>query len=718
MNRITRLAIARPLVTVLFVVGLIALSAVGGTQVFDKLKSGGYSDPNSDSARATAVLEDTFQAVTPPLSVIADFGDDVDSAAVKTEAATLTDALAAYPTVKTVSSYYTLGSPAALKSTDGKAAYFFVSYLDGVDATAATKTIMDSLGSRAHGAQLYYQGGAAMAKELNGTIGHDIGVAETIAIPLSVVLLIFVFGSLVAAGLPLFVGGLSILGSFFFLWLAAQTTDVSVFAMNLITALALGLGIDYSLLIVNRFREQRQTGQPVREAVLSVMATAGRTVFFSGLTVSVVLAGLWMFPMYFLRSMGLAGVAVVIVALLLSLVALPALLILLGDRVNLLRVVRRPLASPDTGVLATISRFVMRNAVAVFVLTMLGIGGLTALGAHSGFGLVDERVLPASNPVAQASVVARDRFSGQDSSPIQVVLTGADQSELSDYVSALSKTPHIVRVQSALGLTTNGMTDHRAAAAFSAYVKGDQQRVVAISDVISRSTEGATLIDSVRAVSLTGASALVGGMAADYHDTLSAIAQRVPVLLLYVFVATMVLLFLFTGSVLLPLKAFVLNILTLAATFGVSSWIFVDGHLKSLVGEFTNMETVELSMFLIIAVVTYGLSMDYELFLLARIKELHDAGRSTIDSVALGLQRSGRIITAAALILAVNFLPMLTSGVTTIKMLGVGLGFAILFDATVVRSLLVPALMRLFGRANWWAPRWLRRVYQVAGLRD
>jgi RND superfamily putative drug exporter len=383
--------------------------------------------------------------------------------------------------------------------------------------------------------------------------------------------------------------------------------------------------------------------------------------------------------------------------------------------VNKFRVIRRDFRPKDTGMLATISRFVMRRAIPVFIVTIVALGGLVALGHNVSFGLVDERVLAKTDQAAIASAIVRERFDGQEGMPIQIIATGASNAELQSYVDTLSETKHIVRVQSALGITKDSETNTMVAPMFKDYVKGDQQRVVAIENVIARSSEGMKVIESVRAVDAPF-TIQVGGVAADYTDSMNAITSKLPLLLLWVFLSTMILLFLFTGSILLPLKAFALNLVSLVATLGFLTWVFMDGNLMWLIGEFTPLENIETSMFILISVVTFGLSMDYELFLLSRIKELHDQGLSTEDSVALGLQRSGRIITAAALILAANFLPMLTSGVTTVKMLGLGLAFAILLDATVVRGLLVPALMKLFGAANWWAPKWMKKLFERAGL--
>lgn len=715
MKRFTHVVIAKPLLSLLIFVGLVGLSAIGGMQAFGKMQAAGYNDPNSESTKVANILTDTFHVENPQLTIIADFAQKVSAPASIVQARDLTSSIENVSGVKSVSSYYSLGMPDSLRSTDQRAAYFFVTYDANATTSAETSLIMDTLGSSTDGVTLHYTGLSVMANSLNHSISHDIGVAESIAIPLSILLLLFVFGSLVAAGLPLLIGGLAMLGSFFFVWLATQFSDVSIFAMNLITAMALGLGIDYSLLIVNRFREERARGGDVRAAVIRTMETAGRTVLFSGLTVAVVLASLLIFPMYFLRSMGIAGVSVVVVAVLGALIGLPAMLALLGDRVNRFRVIRRDFTPKDTGLWSNVSRFVMRRAVPVFIITIVALGGLVALGHNVSFGLVDERVLPATDQTAVAAKIVRERFDGQEGMPIQIIATGATKVELSNYVTQLSETNHIVRVQSALGITTNGYTNAFAAPLFASYVKGDQQRIVAIENVVARSNAGMDVISSVRAIH-PGFTVQVGGVAADYTDSMNGIASKIPALLLWVLVSTLILLFLFTGSVLLPIKAFALNLVSLVSTLGFLNWVFVGGNLQWLIGSFTPLENIEASMFILIAVVTFGLSMDYELFLLSRIKELHDQGLSTEESVSLGLQRSGRIITAAALILAANFLPMMSSGVTTVKMLGLGLAFAILLDATVVRGLLVPALMKLFGPANWWSPKWMRWLYEKAGL--
>ena len=712
MKFIARIVVGRPLISLLVFLGLVGISAIWGMQAFGNLQAAGYNDPHSESTKVYEQLKSEFGVDNPEMVIIADFDNPVDSEVTKLEADALTKSITDIPGVSTVSSYFSLGEPTSLKSIDSKAAYFFVNYDSNVKVSTETTLVEETLGSSHDGAKIYYTGLSAMANALNGTITADIGLSESIAIPLSMILLLFVFGSLIAAGLPLMVGGLAMLGGFFFIWIATQVTDVSIFALNLVTAMALGLGIDYALLMVNRFREERTRGLEVKAAVTRTIETAGRTVLFSGLTVAVVLASMVIFPQYFLRSFAYAGVAVVFVAVLGALIALPATLTLLGDRVNKLRVIRGNLAPKDTGMWASVSRFVMRRAIPVLIVSLVALGGLIALGGNVKFGLVDERILPKDAPIAVASEIQRTRFDGQEGKPVEIIVTGATEKQLASYVDTLSTTAHIVRVQSQLGITVDAKTDGRFAPAFANYVKGDAQRVVAIDNVEARSTAGMDLINSIRHLD-TPFEVQVGGVAADYTDSMNGITEKLPLLLLWVFVSTLVLLFLFTGSILLPIKAFLLNLITLAATLGFLCWVFLDGNLRWLFGDFQLTGSIDASNFILIAVVAFGLSMDYELFLLSRIKELHDQGMSTEDSVALGLQRSGRIITAAALILAVNFLPFVTSGVTSIKMLGLGLAFAILLDATIVRAFLVPALMKLFGSANWWAPKW---VFAKAGL--
>jgi RND superfamily putative drug exporter len=558
----------------------------------------------------------------------------------------------------------------------------------------------------------------AVTSELNAMISSDLALAETIALPIMLVLMIFVFGSLVAAGLPLMVGALSIVGSFFFVWVATLFTDTSVFSANLITGLGLGLGIDYALLMVNRFREERQAGSNVSEAVEKMVLTAGRTVLFSGMTVAIVLGSMAIFPQYFLKSMAYAGVAVVGLSLASALFALPAALNLLGDRVNKFTLYKGALEHQDEGIWADIARSVMQKPIRVLLVSVLALGSLVALGNGVQFGQVDDRILPRDNRVVAASNIIRERFEGREANPVEVLAKGASDDQVVEYAKALSADASIKSVRTSEGYFENG-EQIAPANPFdpTKYAAGDYRRIVAIHDVESRGTSGLELTDRLRAIDTAGIDqVLIGGGAAVYTDSQKGIEHNLPTVLLWIVLSTLVLLFLFTGSFILPIKAVLLNFLSLGATIGFLSWVFIGGHLQFLLGDFQVTGTIDTSSLVLIAVITFGLSMDYELFLLSRIKEQHDAGLSTTESVAMGLQKSGRIITAAALVLAVSFFAFVTSGVSVMKMMGLGIAFAVLLDATIIRALLVPALMRLFGNLNWWAPKWAKKIYRKIGL--
>ena len=704
MRRLGNLVVDHSKLILIGFVGLIALSAVWGFGAFGSLKGGGYDNPNSDSALVSELLQEEFGVDPAEVIVLVDLPGDADA----TDASgfpqqfglvqDLSDELAEISGVSSVLNYYTLGSPPQLKSEDGQMIYLLVDLENGISQPPVVAEIVDNYTGDYRGADVYVAGFGAVTKAINETIEHDIIRAETFAVPIVILLLLFVFGSLVAAGLPLFVGGLAIVGSFFVIWAASQFTDVSIFALNLITGLGLGLGIDYSLLVVNRFREERAAGNDVRSATIHTVASAGKTVVFSGLTVALVLVSMAFFPQYFLQSFALAGVAVVTLAVIGAAIAVPAMLNLLGDRVNSLRVLRRDLAPKDKGVWEKIARFTMRRPLPILFVSVLFLGYLFSLSSQVAFGQVDDRVLPKDSPALVASDQLRDRFEGRESSPIEILVKGEDEA-ITEFVAELGTQDDIVRV---------GIVPTQE--------ETDWVRINAITDIEPRSPEGMQQVISIRAIDTDLDEVLVGGGGAYYTDSQQGIESALPIAGLWVFLTTFIILFLFTGSVLLPLKAIVLNVLSLGATLGLIGWIFQNGELQWLLGEYSVTGTVDTSSIVMIALVAFGLSMDYELFLLSRIKEQHDAGFNTVNSVALGLQRSGRIITAAALILAVTFGAFATSGVSIMKMLGLGIAVAILLDATLVRALLVPAIMRLMGGANWWAPRWLKSLHQKAGL--
>jgi putative drug exporter of the RND superfamily len=715
----------RRLTLVLFAVGVIA-AGVLSSGLFSRLQAAGFDDPGSDSVTVSTALADRF-GVTDPTAVLAvETLAGVDDDATARAATALVGRVAARPGVSQVVSYWTSGRPASLRSTDGRTGQVIVLTAPDADRTAVATGIRDAVGGRQGDLTVHVGGGPMINKEIAHRITSDLGRAESIAIPLTTVLLIVVFGSLVAAGLPFLVAAGSILGAFLVLFVISLATDVSVFALNLVTGLGLGLGIDYALLVVNRFREELAAdpatatrGAPdVEAAVVRTVATAGRTVFVSGLTVAVTLAALLAFPQYFLRSFGYAGIAVTLLAVLSALVALPAVLAMLGGNVNRWRVARGDLTPRDSGIWSWVSRRVMRSPWPVIAVVLAGLSLVASPARDAVFGQVDERALPADAPVAVASAVLRDRFPGREGSPVDVIVPGGagDAAGVAAYAERLSRVPDVVRVSTpsdvvAAGARTAANPDPQR------YTAGGDVRLSVIADVNPRSPEGQDLVDGLRAVPAP-AGTMIGGAAALYTDSQHGITSMLPLVLAWIVLTTLVVLFLFTGSVLLPLKAVVLNVVSLGATVGALVWVFQQGHLRSLVGDFTVTGTLDTSMMVLISITAFALSMDYEVFLLSRIKEEHDAGHDTTEAVALGLQRSGRIITAAAALLAIVFVSFISSGVTNIKQLGLGVAFAIVVDATVVRGLLVPALMRTFGRGNWWAPRPLRAVHRRFGLSE
>ena len=692
-NKLGSLIVAKS--KLIFAIYLIAVILAGGigSAVFGKLDSGGYSDPNSDSAKAFTYLTDVFKVKDPAVVLVVETKDGITNPIAIASATKLENQIKTESGVDSTLSYWSAGGAPSLKSTDGKSAFLFI-FSDDVDwdnVQSLGKNIQAKYDGKFEDLTVYASGTGVFAHAINTKISEDLKLSESISIPLTFILLIFVFGGLVASAMPLLVGVSAILGSFLVIYLLTFVTGVSIFALNLITGLGLGLGIDYALLIVNRFREELHAGRSVDESIKRTVNTAGKTVFYSGLTIVITLAALVLFPQMFLKSFGYAGVTVVVMAVLGALVALPALLAILGTRIDKLVVRKSSITPKEDGRWAQTARFVMRRPVAVVMLSLIVLTVLAAPIKNIVFSQVDSRVLPASNSAALASKIISDRFPGQEGNPIEIIVpNGATMgTQINQYTNEIAQVPGIVRIG-------------------DSQVSGNDVRVTAIHSMGPRTPAAEVLIKEIRKIRAPEGT-LIGGVAADYADTQIGIAKTMPWALLWIAIGVLILLFVFTGSIILPIKAIILNILSLGATLGVITWIFVDGHLKWLVGDFTVTGSVDTGSIILVAVVAFGLSMDYEVFLLSRIKEEHDAGRSNVESVATGLQRSARIITAAAGLLAIVFASFMLSGVTSIKMLGFGVAFAILLDASLVRALLVPALMRLFGERNWWAPKAMKR---------
>jgi len=684
----------RKAAVILFVIGILAAGGVGSA-VFNRLDSGGYSNPKSDSYKVYNYINDTLKIADPTIVVVVDAGDtDISDPAVTQRALALEAKMAKGIGVSKTLSYWSAGSEKSLRSKDGKAGYILVYSQAEAFSPESEKLgayFQENYDGKVAGFTLYAGGVGVVGNAINEKISKDLAIAEAISIPATFILLVFVFGAMVASAMPLVVGVSAILGAFFILYLFTLFTDVSIYALNLTTGMGLGLGIDYALLMVNRFREELHHGKNVEDSIIATLRTAGKTVFYSGLTVFVTLLSLTFFPLPFLKSFGYAGVSVVALAVAGALFGLPPILAMVGSKVDK-GVIRKSAITPkEDGRWAQTARFVMKRPVAVVLLALIILSVFAAPLRNIAFSQGDSRMLPPSNPAAIATAVQADRFAGQTTNPIEIIILGGASraSEVAAYSADLAKVNGVVAV-------TPPQT------------YSDDIRLVAYESMLPRTPEAQKMIHDIRNLN-SPKGTLVGGVAADYTDSQDGISSTLPWALAWIAVSVFILIFIFTGSIILPIKAVLLNVLSLAATMGVLTWVFIDGHLQWLVGSFTLTGTLDTSIVILIAVVVFGLSMDYELFLLSRIREEHLAGKENVEAVAVGLQRSARIITAAAVLLAVVFAAFVTSGVTSIKSMGFGVALAVILDATIVRALLVPALMRLFGERNWWAPQWMQR---------
>ncbi len=716
-----------------------ALAGLLGGGVAGKLSGGGFTDPKSESGRATTALAGKFHAGQTGLVVIVRGHGSPDDPSVSGPASRLARWAAHADGVTGMQSYWTSGRPAALRSTDGTRGLILLRLSSNEDRYMATaRRLTPQLRTHGDGLRLQFAGTAQVYSAINQQTRHDLTMSEMIATPVTAVLLVVVFGSLVAALLPLLIGGLSIVSTMVVLDLLTHVTSVSTYALNLTTALGLGLAIDYSLFMLTRFREELAlrdgsvTADPavVREAVGATMRTAGRTVLFSAVTVALAMSALTVFPLPFLRSIAYGGMAVVLLAAAGAVLVLPALLALLGTRVNTLDVLaplrRRRAAraaaagTPDDG------GFWHRTAVRVMHRPVpFGLGIvilLVLLGSpfwHISFGLADDRQLPASSPTQQASQTLRTDFDDSGDRSVSVVVDGvrADRT-LSGYATRLSTLDNVTRVDTATGSYVHGRQVAGAGPQSAGYTNGTDSWLSVVGTGQPQTDTALNLVSDVRSTPAPGHDRLVGGRAAYLYDTEHALTGRLPAAGAIVAISTIVLLFLFTGSLVMPLKAIALNVLSLTATFGTMVYVFQDGHLGALVGHPIATGFLDMTVPVLMFCIAFGLSMDYEVFLLSRIHERYLATGDNTGAVATGLQRTGRLITAAAVLIAVVLVSFGASHVTMLKMMGTGLALAVLVDATLVRGVLVPAFMRLAGRFNWWAPAPLRALYRRIGVSE
>jgi RND superfamily putative drug exporter len=719
LERIARFAVARPKTVLAATLVLMCAAFVYGSDIGERLSGGGFYNPESESQRAAALAEQRFHAGKPNLVVLATTTDgrSVDDAGAVAAGQAFTRELALTPGITTVSSYWGPGEPDLLVSAD-KTRALILAHIAGDERefpAAARRLIATYRGSERGPLKLELGGEAAGYVDATDQLSHDLKTSEAIALPVILVLMTLVFGSLVAAGVPIIIGVLSIVGSLGLLAILSDVTPVSNYALNVTTIVGLALAIDYSLFVLTRFREERTRAQTLDDAIIASVRTAGRTVVFSATTVALSVLALLVFPLMFLRSIAYACLGVILLATVCAVLVMPAILRILGPRIDSLNVGRalrrftgrrRPaeVRAEEDGFWFRTSRLVMRRPVAMGGAVLILAIVLAAPFSAIRLSFPDDRALPATLESRHVGGVLRAEFPAQLTASMDVVIDGAvGADQLDTYAAELSRLPHVVAVTLA---TTDYVDGHRVGVLPMASMTGAYLSV--LPDVDPGSDAAHRLLDEVRATAAP-ATVYVGGLTAENFDTKDALFEKIPLAAALITVAMFILLFTFTRSVVLPVKAVVLNVVSLSATLGAMVFVFQEGHLQWLVGDFTVTGTLPTTTPILVICLVFGLSMDYEVFLLSRITEEYRAHGDTNLAVMSGLQRVGPIVTAAALIMSIVFIAMATSEVSFIKSLGVGLTLAILFDATLIRAVLMPAAMTLMGRANWWAPRWARR---------
>jgi RND superfamily putative drug exporter len=744
LTRFANVAVRRSRGVLVAALLFVVLAGAFGGGVAENLTSGGFEDPATESSRADEALAERFDTGVPNmiLLVTAPEGADVDTTAVAAAGLALTTELAGEEGVTDVVSYWSEGAAPPLRNDDGTRA-LVLARIEGDDDLVDDRIAElgpryqrsgDEAGAGEGGIDVEVGGFAQVFHEVGTTIEEDLLTAEMIALPITLVLLVIIFGSVVAATLPLLIGVMSIIGTFLVLQVMAGMTDVSIYALNLTTALGLGLAIDYSLFVVSRFREELHAGHEPRVAVVRTVRTAGRTVAFSALTVAASLCATLVFPLAFLRSFAYAGVAVALLAGLFSLVVLPALLALLGHRVNSLTLWRRSVTPSDHGFWHRVATVVMRRPIPV---ATAAVAVLLLLGApFLGLRLTqpDDRVLPPGADGRVVGDVLRDEFTSEEAGALSVVTEDEAAGDLADaevdaYAASLATLPGVSRVDAATGTYCGEgvaaqfgcepgqlVLGPDSAPRYAGFRSDSGTYLSVVPAVEPFSPEGEDLVHAVRDADAP-VPMLVTGQSAGLVDVNDTLFSRLPLALGIIAVITTVLLFLMFGSVVIPLKAIVLNLLSLTATFGAMVWIFQDGNLSGVL-DFTATGGLAAAMPILMFCVAFGLSMDYEVFLLSRIKEEHDNGADNVTSVAVGLERTGRIVTAAAVLIAVVFVAFAIGRVSFIKLFGLGLTLAVVMDAFLIRGTLVPAFMRLAGDWNWWAPGPLRRFHDRWGLSE
>jgi RND superfamily putative drug exporter len=734
--RIALLAIAAPRRIIASAILLSVGATVFGIPVAKSLSAGGFQDPTSPSAHASQVLADKFRHSDQQLLILVTDPADVNSTAARTVGVDIADRLKKSPHVLDVTSAWTAPPPqaAAQLVTEDTKSGLIIATLDGGenDAQKYADELSNELVEDRDGVTVR-AGGTAMAyAQVNHQTQRDVLVMELIAIPLSFLVLVWVFGGLLAAMLPIAISGMAIVGGMSLLRLITYATDVSIFALNLTTAIGLALAIDYTLLIISRYREEIANGADRDSALIHTMTTAGRAVVFSAITVALSLSAMILFPMYFLKSFAYAGITTVAFVAVAAIVVTPAGIVLLGLRLDALdvrrlarRLLRRP--EPETKPVEQLfwyrsTMFVVRRAVPVGLAVIAFLLFLGTPFLDVKWGYPDDRVLPPSASSRQVGDVLRNDFASDSSTQVEVLVPDADRLDpvdLERYAADLSRVADVSAVAAPTGTFVGG---NKVGPPSGATGAAGGSAFLTVSSTAPLFTERSDQqLDALHAVAGPGGRGVeMTGSAPANRDSVEAITSRVPLVLGLIAVITFVLLFLLTGSVAIPLKALLLNALSLTAAFGALVWIFQEGHLGAL--GTTSTGTLVAHIPLLLFCIAFGLSMDYEVFLVSRIREYwlmsDQTDADNDESVALGLARTGRVVTAAALVMSISFAALIAANVSFMRMFGLGLALAVLVDATLVRMMLLPAFMHVLGKWNWWAPRPLARLHARIGISE
>jgi putative drug exporter of the RND superfamily len=714
---------------------LIAALAIFGVPVAKSLSASGFQDPTSESARAAQLLSEKFRQGDVQLLITVSAPSGVDNASARTAGTDIVDQLRRSPHVVAVTSPWTTppSTAAGLVSKD-RTSGLIIAGITG-DESNQQKYAKELAAQVAHvrDGVTVRSGGVAMVNvQITDQSQRDLLLMESMAIPLSFLVLVWVFGGLLAAALPVAVGGMAIMGALAVLRAITFATDVSIFALNLTTAMGLALAIDYTLLIIRRFRDELTDGASREDALVRTMTSAGRTVLFSATTVALSAAVMVLFPMHFLKSFAYAGVATIAFAAAAAVVVTPAALVLLGDRVDSLdmrRLARRLLGRPDPVPTPVHQQFwyrwtkrVIRHAIPIGLagVALLLFLGVPFFGIRWGFP--DDRVLPRSASAHQVGDQLRRDFVNNSETAVTMVIPdakGLTQGDVERYAGDLSRVPDVSAVSAPTATFVAGANVGPPSSPAGLIQGSAFLTVDSTAPLFSERSE--TQLDRLHAVPTpAGRQVDITGTAQTNHDSVNAITSQLPLVLSLIAVIMFVLLFLLTGSVVMPLKALALNILSLTAAFGAMVWIFQDGHLAAL--GTTPSGTLVANVPVLLFCIAFGLSMDYEVFLVSRIREFWLAsGRTRSDndeSVALGIAHTGRVITAAALVMSISFAALIAAHVSFMRMFGLGLTLAVLADATLVRMVLVPAFMHVLGQWNWWAPPWLVWLQRHLGSTD